>query len=133
MVPKKIIAARILFVLYLVGVACLCFIRFDHIPDVQKSFFGIATDKIVHFCMFAPFPLLAYLSYDHRTDKAWKAILYAFITFCMGMLLAYLTELGQKFLPYRSMDMKDLGADTLALTMSSIIVLLIDLFHLRKK
>ena len=59
MTTPKTILARILFLLYLGAIALLCFMHVDKLPDVQKFIFGIPTDKIVHFGMFLPFPILA--------------------------------------------------------------------------
>ena len=62
MTTPKTILARFLFFLYLAGIAFLCFMHVDKLPDVQKFIFGIPTDKVVHFGMFLPFPILAYLA-----------------------------------------------------------------------
>ena len=129
----KTILARILFFLYLAAIAFLCFMRVDRIPDVQQSLLGIPTDKIAHFLMFLPFPILAYLAYDHLTNKVWSAILFAVATFVIGSLLAYGTEYVQGRLPYRSMDMNDFKADAIALAISSVFVFIIDVTHLKKR
>ena len=129
----KTILARILFFLYLAAIAFLCFMRVDRIPDLQQSLLGIPTDKIAHFLMFLPFPILAYLAYDHLTNKVWSAILFAVATFVIGSLLAYGTEFVQGRLPYRSMDMNDFKADAIALAISSVFVFIIDVTHLKKR
>ncbi|MBP5719732.1 MAG: VanZ family protein [Bacteroidales bacterium] len=129
----KTILARILFFLYLAAIAFLCFMRVDRIPDMQQSLLGIPTDKIAHFLMFLPFPILAYLAYDHLTNKVWSAILFAVATFVIGSLLAYGTEFVQGRLPYRSMDMNDFKADAIALAISSVFVFIIDVTHLKKR
>ena len=53
------IIAKIVMLLYVVAVAYLCFANFHKLPEVPKTFLGIPMDKIVHFCMFFPFPILA--------------------------------------------------------------------------
>lgn len=133
MTTPKTILARILFLLYLVAIAFLCFMHVDKLPDVQKFIFGFPTDKVAHFLMFLPFPILAYLAYDHLTNKVWSAILFALATFVIGCLLAYGTEYVQGRLPYRSMDIKDFKADALALAISSVFVFIIDVTHLKKR
>jgi VanZ family protein len=133
MTTPKTILARILFFLYLVAIAFLCFMHVDKLPDVQKFILGIPTDKVAHFLMFLPFPILAYLAYDHLTNKVWSAILFALATFVIGCLLAYGTEYVQGRLPYRSMDIKDFKADALALAISSVFVFIIDVTHLKKR
>lgn len=133
MTTPKTILARILFFLYLVAIAFLCFMHVDKLPDIQKFILGIPTDKVAHFLMFLPFPILAYLAYDHLTNKVWSAILFALATFVIGCLLAYGTEYVQGRLPYRSMDIKDFKADALALAISSVFVFIIDVTHLKKR
>ncbi|MBQ9309839.1 MAG: VanZ family protein [Bacteroidales bacterium] len=131
MTTPKTILARLLFVVYLAAVAFLCFMRVDRLPDVQKFILGIPTDKIAHFLMFLPFPILAYLAYDHLTNKVWNAVAFAVITLGVGLLLAYGTEYVQGKLPYRSMDMADFKADAIAIALSSIFVFFIDITHLK--
>lgn len=127
----KTILARILFFLYLAAIAFLCFMHVDKLPDVQQFIFGIPTDKVAHFLMFLPFPILAYLAYDHLTNRVWSAILFAVATFIIGALIAYGTEYVQGSLPYRSMDINDFKADALALAISCIFVFIIDVTHLK--
>ena len=131
MTTPKTILSRILFLLYLAGIAFLCFMHVDKLPDVQKFIFGIPTDKVVHFGMFLPFPILAYLAYDHLTNKLWSAILFALITLLTGLAIAYATEYVQGMLPYRSMEMADFKADALAISISCVLVFIIDVTHLR--
>jgi VanZ family protein len=131
MTTPKTILSRILFLLYLCAIAFLCFMHVDKLPEVQKSIMGIPTDKIVHFLMFLPFPILAYLAYDHMTKKMWAAVLFALITLVSGLLIAYGTEYVQGTLPYRSMDMSDFKADAIAVAISSVFVFIIDITHLK--
>ncbi len=133
MTTPKTILARILFFLYLAAIAFLCFMHVDKLPDVEKILFGIPADKLAHFLMFLPFPILAYLAYDHLTNRFWSAVLFSAATFIIGALLAYGTEYVQGKLPYRSMDINDFKADALALAISSVFVFIIDVTHLQKR
>lgn len=133
MKSTKTILSRILFLIYLAAIAFLCFMRVDTMPEIQKDLFGIPTDKIAHFIMFLPFPILAFLSFDHTTRKAWGAVLFALVTFVAGAAIAYGTEYVQGFLPYRSKDMSDFRADLLALVISTIGAFLIDVSNLKKR
>lgn len=133
MKSTKTILSRILFLIYLAAIAFLCFMRVDRIPEMQNTLLGIPTDKIAHFLMFLPFPILAFLSYDHSTRKAWGAVLFALLTFIAGAAIAYGTEYVQGFLPYRSQDMSDFRADLLALVISTIGVFLTDISNLKKR
>ena len=55
MTRRQLVIARVLFAMYLVAVAVLCFGKFDSSQDVPKSLWGIPTDKVVHFLMFFRF------------------------------------------------------------------------------
>ncbi len=129
MTTPKTILARILFILYLAAIAFLCFMHVDKLPEVQRTIFGIPTDKLAHFLMFLPFPILAYLAYDHLTNKVWSAVLFAVCTLTIGLLIAYGTEYVQGKLPYRTMDMADFKADAIAIAISTVGVFIIDVTH----
>lgn len=133
MTSTKTILSRILFFLYLAAIAFLCFMRVDKLPDVQRVIFGIPADKLAHFLMFLPFPILAFLAYDHVTDKPWRCVLFAVMNFLCGAAIALLTEYIQGLLPYRSRDLADFKADLLAIGISTLFVFLIDIFHTRNR
>ena len=133
MTSTKTILARILFILYLAAIAFLCFMHADKLPDMQKTLLGIPTDKVAHFLMFLPFPILAFLAYDHVTNKFWSAVLFAVLTFAVGVGIAWLTEYVQGMLPYRSREITDLKADLLALGISTLGVFITDITHLPKR
>jgi len=118
---------RILFLLYIAAVLFLCFGDFSGAPQAPKSFLGIPSDKVVHFLMFFPFPVLFYFAFCRPSSKAWHGILLTFSILILGGLFAAGTEYVQGFLPYREADASDFLADSLALCLSSIIVLLIAL------
>lgn len=129
---KKLIT-RILFFLYLAAVLFLCFGRFENTPDVPWSFLGIPSDKLVHFCMFFPFPILAFLAFDKYTGTPRATFLYSGLTWVLGMLLALGTEWGQAHLTtWRSGDPMDLLADGLSITISTLIVIIWDLSKQKK-
>lgn len=129
----KTILARILFVVYLAAVAFLCFMHAEKIPDMQKTFLGIPADKVAHFLMFLPFPILVFLAYDHVTNKVWSSVLFAVLTFAVGAAIAWGTEYIQGMLPYRSRDVADFRADLLALGISTLGVFITDLVNLPKR
>lgn len=123
----KTILSRVLFLLYICAVCLICFADSSSLPRMQRFIFGIPTDKVVHFIMFAPFPILSYLSFDHPSGKPWRSVLFVFLSLIAGATLAYSTEVIQSYLPSRSMDINDFYADALALGVSSIFILLVDL------
>lgn len=120
--------ARILFFLYLAAVLVLCFGQFKDAPSIPWTLLGIPSDKLVHFCMFFPFPILAFLAFDKYTETPRSTFLFSGITFLVGVALAFGTEWGQAHLTtYRSGDPLDLVADVSALFISTLIVIIWDL------
>lgn len=121
------------FVIYLLVVLYLCFGRFDRTPDIPWSILGIPSDKLVHFCMFFPFPILAFLAFDKYTETPKSTFLFSAVTWALGLLLAFGTEWGQAHLTdYRSGDPWDLLADALGITLSTVLVIIWDLSKQKK-
>lgn len=118
---------RILMILYIFAVAYLCFAHINSIPRVPRHIWGFETDKLVHFCMFFPFPILAFFAYDRLTEKPIQAIAAIITILSIGGIFAGLTEIIQGMITYRSEDIRDFKADMLAMSISSAIVLAIDL------
>lgn len=129
---KRTTIFRILTLLYLGAVALICFANFNNLPDVQKTFLGIPTDKIVHFLMFLPFPVLAFWSLRLRRKGVIKTLLILVAIFALGCLIAWGTEYVQGMLPYRDMDMLDFRADRIGLACGSFVTFFIQLFSFRK-
>lgn len=69
------IISFVVFCLYIAAVCYLCFSKPGDIPTIQLNFFGLPVDKIVHFLMFLPFPLLAYRSFDSTDSRNSRRIL----------------------------------------------------------
>lgn len=112
---------HLLMVLYMATVAYLCLASFESLPDVGRSFFGIPTDKLVHFAMFFPFPILTSLSIRSKGKTPWLAIWRTLGIFLAGCAIAALTELLQGLTATRTPDAADFEADILALAVSSAI------------
>lgn len=132
MTRRQLIWARILFAVYLAAVAFLCFGQFSSTEDVPMDLWGIPTDKVVHFLMFFPFPLLAFLAFGGYQGQVGKAVLKTAVAFLAGCAFAAGTEWVQTRLPYRTGDSADFTADLLALGIASVIVLVTDLLKQKK-
>ena len=124
---------KIAMLLYVAAVAYLCFANFHKLPEVPKSLLGIPMDKIVHFCMFFPFPILAFFAYDKLTETPWQALAALLCICAFGGIFAGLTELVQGALPYRSQDVNDFGADLLSIGISGLLVFVYDVSKMKKK
>ena len=128
------IAARLVFVAYIALVLLLCFGNFgDFTHHVSKSFLGIPTDKIVHFCMFFPFVTLSYFAVGRLYKSPWAALLLIIALFILGCVLAAATEIVQGYLSYRTADPKDFRADSISLIANSVITWIIDIYRRLKK
>ena len=125
MTRRQLVISRILFAVYLIAVAVLCFGNFSSSDDVPKDLWGIPMDKVVHFLMFFPFPLLAYLAFNRYREQRWAAVPWAVGALACGCAFAAFTELVQSRLPYRSGDPADFKADFLALAACTIFILVI--------
>ena len=119
--------ARLVFLLYFAAVLYLCFGNFSSLSSVTKRFLGFEADKVAHFLMFFPFPILFYLAFGWPTHKPWHSLALTFFILVVGSAIAAGTELVQDFIPYRASDRIDFLADFLALCCASFITFLIDL------
>ena len=125
---SRAIIFRILMILYIFAVGYLCFNNFKDIPsDLPKMLFGIPIDKVAHFCMFFPFPIIYYLSFKTLARKPKKAVFWTLDTLVIGATFAAITELIQKTISYRSGDWNDFKADILALALACVVTLVLNL------
>lgn len=124
---------RISLILYIILVAYLCFANFNSLPDVPRQMFGIRMDKIVHFCMFFPFPVLCFFAYDKMTDTPLQALGAILTVLSFGCIFAGLTEIIQGTMPYRTEDIKDFYADITGMGCSSVITYIVDVSKMGKK
>ena len=107
----------LLLCLYVIVICILCFIRPSELPDTPLELWGIGIDKIVHFLMFLPFPILAYSTLSAKA----KYIMVIFIT---GCIFAIGTEYIQGLTDYRSFEYGDITADISGLLSGSIVTLI---------
>ena len=124
---------KLAMLLYIVAVAYLCFANFHKLPEVPKTFLGIPMDKIVHFWMFFPFPILAFFAYDQLTETPLQAFAALLCICAFGGIFAGLTEIIQGSLPYRSQDVHDFNADLLSIVISGLLVFVYDVSKMKKK
>ena len=127
-----VMAARIALLVYFGMVLYVCFGHFNDLPDMSKTIWGIPKDKIIHFIMFFPFPIIAALALDLRPGRYGKAFLEAFLLLVCGLGIAAATEIGQGYTTYRDPSIWDWVADTSALLSSSLAVLVVLLFKVRR-
>ena len=130
---KRVWLFRILTVLYLAAVAVLCFAYFPQLSTAPRTIFGIESDKLVHFFMFLPFPVLVFFSFNPKRQGLVKTLIMLVLIFAAGCGIAWGTEYIQGHLPYRTMDPSDFSADRLGLICGTLAAFLIQLFVRKKK
>ncbi len=118
---------------YIAAVAALCFMKPSSLPQVEMDFFGIPMDKVVHFLMFAPFPILAYMTFwPADAGKIRRlAVLLVIIAFGAGMAVA--TERIQAMTGYRSCEIKDFAADMVGILSGAAVTALYILLKTERK
>jgi VanZ family protein len=113
----------VLFCLYILAVGVVCFARPDEIPQLPLDWFGLSSDKIAHFLMFIPFPILAWLTFvPERLSKSCKSLSLIAIS-VIGAVIAAATEQIQGALGYRLYEIKDLFADFIGIAVGAIAIL----------
>lgn len=112
---KRTLLFRLLFAVYLLAIAYICFASQGGLPSFDEWSFVIPADKMVHFTMFLPFPVLLFHSMEKH--RKWHLILVVGV----GCVLAATTELVQALIPYRAADLTDFLADSLGLLCGTLI------------
>lgn len=116
--------SSILFCFYIVAVALMCFIKPEKLPEAPGFLLGIPTDKIAHFMMFFPFPLLAYASINRKQTKLVHDVMILCCILITGTVVAISTEILQRATGYRSYDIMDFVADISGITFCCILILI---------
>lgn len=116
---KRLYAA--LFAAYMATVAALCFLRPESLPDVgMDTFLGIPIDKLLHFLMFAPFPILAGMAFIKRSGRIAANLIIMLMLAAVGAGVAYATEVLQIQTGYRSYEVADFYADLIGIACGTI-------------
>ncbi len=111
----KKIALSVLFCLYIAAVAYLCFAKPDQMPQLPKTWFGLPSDKVGHFLMFLPFPLLAFMTFEGKDISLGRKLMLLGVIVAAGAGMAVGTEHIQAQLGYRAAEHTDMLADTAGL------------------
>ena len=84
---STVILFRILVILYIIALAILCFGHFGNLPQIHNKILGLEQDKVFHFLMFLPFPLLSYFALGKSPSGPWKALGIVLLIFLAGCLI----------------------------------------------
>lgn len=113
--------SAIVFCIYIAAVLVLCFMKPDDIPQPTFTIFGLEADKIAHFFMFAPFPVLSYAAFAGNWKQSWKHLLLLTGLLIAGIGSAMGTEYIQTLLEYRSGDAYDFAADIIGMAAGGLV------------
>lgn len=128
----KQISAFVLLCIYTFAVGVLCLMEPEDIPSVSFDILGIPADKLVHFTMFFPFPVLAYFTLDTGKAGVVRKLGITAAIFAVGCIMAITTEFLQKLSGYRSFDMNDFYADVAGMGICCVF-LVIGILHKHKR
>lgn len=129
MMKSRRLIPIIVFCLYLAAVLYICFAKPEDIPRFDATWFGLPSDKIIHFAMFLPFPILAYLVFEFPESRwYWKAVT-IFVIIIIGIGLAWWTEKMQSKLTYRTSDIKDFLSNIYGIASGGLITIIYTIFR----
>ncbi len=123
---------RILLLVYMAGVAYLCFGNSYESHDIQQILLLLHMDYVVHFGMFFPAPLIGFFAFNKEPLSPGRSSVSLLCICSIACIFAGLTEIIQGTLPYRSEDIRDFEADCLAIVIATVLVFIIN-FCLYKK
>jgi len=113
----KTISAALL-VVYLCAVGYLYFGNPSSQMDFPIILWGIPFDKVIHFFMMMPLPILIYNSLDDK--NRWRRL---FFTMLVSVIMATILELIQsKINPLRTTDIWDLVANLTSIAFVSALI-----------
>ena len=129
------IISFVLLLIYVAAVGFLCLMEPENIPSVTLDLFGLPIDKVAHFTMFFPYPILVWFTINHEDMSQGKQMLLLLGILVIGAGLAILTEYLQKLTGYRTFDLKDFYADLIGMGTCALCLLTGILFkhHQSKK
>lgn len=112
------------FCVYLAAVGILCFISPSDLPEVDiTTFLGIPIDKVLHFLMFLPFPILSGMVFITRGGRTASEFFVMAILAITGIGVAYGTEVIQAHTGYREYEIGDFYADLIGIAAGTFVCL----------
>lgn len=124
MTRERIISV-VIFCLYMMAVGYTCFATPEEVPQLPEYWLEIHVDKLIHFIMFAPFPLFAYQVFKHDKTSFSTRMLILSLIVVAGFVAAIGTEIIQSTLEYRSSEVGDIYADMVGLAAGGLFTALL--------
>ncbi len=93
--------------------------------DLSEYLFGIRVDRVVHYILFLPYSVTAWLAFGSSLKKysGRYSQIYLLIS---GFIISSLTEYLQTLTPYRDFDIYDLTSNYLGVLSGSFFVYLLN-------
>ncbi len=124
---------KAIFILYIIGLCFCCFWNFRSSIDLSTELWGIPKDKIAHFCMFFPFPIIFYLAFPKLRNTPRRYLKFSILALATGVATGLAIEIIQGWSGYRSCDMTDLLADFCGLAAAVLILQVFEAFVMNKR
>ncbi len=119
-------AFRSIFFIYILIILFASLYSFKNTSvDLSGFILGIRADRLIHFIMFLPFPLFAWLAFG-TTIKRHTHRLSISVLLISGLLISTITEVLQTLNPNRDFDYIDLIANYSAIIIGTTLVALIE-------
>ena len=100
-----------LFYIYILGLCFCCFWNFRGSIDLSTEWIGLPKDKVVHFLLFFPMPVMTYLAFPKLRNTPRRYLRFSIIVFICSIAFGAMTEAVQWLTGYRQCDWGDLLAD----------------------
>lgn len=94
--------------------------------DIPIQLLGIELDKLVHFTLFFPYSIFAWLAFGRSSTKKFSNWSFLLIGFS-GLVLASVTEFLQLLNPNRNFDPKDMLANFIAIIAGTLLITVISI------
>ena len=99
-----------------------CLANFSSGPQLPSKIIGIQADKVIHFLIFLPYPVLVYGALHNLTEKPYGHMIIFATTLLTGCMFAGMIEFFQGLTDYRSAELMDFVADNLGVLTSLILI-----------
>ena len=117
----------LLLLIYIVAVSfCLCYnFKGNNAFNIPSTIWGIPSDKVIHFFLFLPAPVLAFAAFHNKNIP--KSFLIVFVS---TLTVAAIFEYAQRYTGYRTSDMIDFVANAAGIGAGTILsVILYHIWH----
>lgn len=110
---------KIVLAVYVIAILYLCLGSFQGVPGMWKTFLGIQMDKVFHFLMYLPYPVLAFWAFYKSRGKGLLLLKILLVGVAYGGAIELMQAI---FTDSRSAEWGDWLANTAGMTLSVLFV-----------